>query len=295
LQAVPLAVTNPSAARRGQTRLLNHVTCPMLPTESPGNAVDEASATHVVIIPSFNSGQKLVETVRAARSFWNPVWVVVDGSTDDSPAIVQAMAEADRGLRVIVVPHNRGKGAAVLRGLEEASRVGLTHAITMDADGQHPAEWIPKFFLQSRENPGAMILGKPIFDASAPALRVGGRRISNGWANLETLWSGVGDSLFGMRAYPIKPLLDIMTATKWMRRYDFDAEAAVRLVWAGVRPVNLPTPVRYFRPEEGGVTHFRYGRDNALLTCMHARLFLEFLVRLPVLIYRRLKASGHRQ
>jgi flavin-dependent dehydrogenase len=265
----------------------------MLPTESCRVPVEEASATHVVIIPSFNSGQKLVETVQAARLHWNPVWVVVDGSTDGSPAIIQAMAQADRGLRVIVVPQNRGKGAAVLRGLEEASSAGFTHAITMDADGQHPAEWIPKFFRQSRDHPGAMILGKPIFDASAPALRVGGRRISNGWANLETLWSGVGDSLFGMRAYPIKPLLDIMTATRWMRRYDFDAEAAVRLVWAGVQPINLPTPVRYFRPEEGGVTHFRYGRDNVLLTGMHARLFIEFLLRMPILIYRRLTMAAN--
>ena len=263
----------------------------MLPTESRGNAGQEASATHVVIIPSFNSGLKLVETVRAARLHWNPVWVVVDGSTDGSADSIKVMAASDRGLRVIVVPRNQGKGAAVLRGLAEAARVGFTHAITMDADGQHPADWIPRFFLQSQEHPGAMILGKPIFDASAPALRVGGRRISNGWANLETLWSGVGDSLFGMRAYPIKPLVAIMTATRWMRRYDFDAEAAVRLVWAGVRPINLPTPVRYFRPEEGGITHFRYGRDNLLLTWMHARLFIEFMVRLPVLIYRRIRNS----
>jgi glycosyltransferase involved in cell wall biosynthesis len=267
----------------------------MLPTESRGIAGQEASATHVVIIPSFNSGLKLVETVRAARLYWNPIWVVVDGSTDGSADSIKVMAASDRGLRVIVVPRNQGKGAAVLRGLAEAARVGFTHAITMDADGQHPADWIPRFVLQSQEHPGAMILGKPIFDASAPALRVGGRRISNGWANLETLWSGVGDSLFGMRAYPIKPLVSIMTATRWMRRYDFDAEAAVRLVWAGVRPINLPTPVRYFRPEEGGVTHFRYGRDNLLLTWMHARLFIEFLLRLPVLIYRRIEDSMQRR
>lgn len=267
----------------------------MLPTESRGIAGQEASATHVVIIPSFNSGLKLVETVRAARLYWNPVWVVVDGSTDGSADSIKVMAASDRGLRVIVVPRNQGKGAAVLRGLAEAARVGFTHAITMDADGQHPADWIPRFVLQSQEHPGAMILGKPIFDASAPALRVGGRRISNGWANLETLWSGVGDSLFGMRVYPIKPLVTIMTGTRWMRRYDFDAEAAVRLVWAGVRPINLPTPVRYFRPEEGGVTHFRYGRDNLLLTWMHARLFIEFLLRLPVLIYRRIADSMQRR
>jgi hypothetical protein len=77
-----------------------------------------------------------------------------------------------------------------------------------------------------------------------------------------------------------------------MRRFDFDPEAAVRLCWRGVRPINLEAPVRYFRADEGGVSHFRYGRDNLLLSWMHARLFSGFLLRLPVLIARRLKRSG---
>jgi hypothetical protein len=157
----------------------------------------------------------------------------------------------------------------------------------MDADGQHPAALIPEFMAASRAAPGAMILGVPVFDASAPALRVRGRRISNWWANLETLWSGIGDSLFGFRVYPIATLERVMSRTPWMRRFDFDVEAAVKLVWAGVRPVNKPAPVRYLRPEEGGVSHFDYVRDNALLTWMHARLLLGFIARLPLLAARR--------
>ncbi|MFN0304295.1 MAG: glycosyltransferase family 2 protein [Burkholderiales bacterium] len=260
----------------------------MSSTELSDNTITAVSTTYVVVIPSYNSGPRLVETVLAARRYWNPVWVVVDGSTDGSETPVIEMSRADDGLHVIRFPKNRGKGSAVLAGLSEASRRGFTHVVTMDADGQHPADRIPSFVAKSLHHPHAMILGTPIFDASAPALRVRGRRISNGWANLETLWCGVGDSLFGMRTYPIKPLLSIMTRTRWMRRYDFDAEAAVRMVWAGTPPVNLPTPVRYFRADEGGVSHFRYGRDNALLTWMHTRLFLEFLLRLPVLVARRL-------
>ncbi len=103
-----------------------------------------------------------------------------------------------------------------------------------------------------------------MFDASAPRVRVIGRRVSNGWANLETLWAGIGDSLYGFRVYPIRPLLAVMEPRRWMRRFDFDVEAAVRLVWRGLAPVNLPAPVRYFRPEEGGVSHFNYVRDNLL-------------------------------
>jgi hypothetical protein len=136
-----------------------------------------------------------------------------------------------------------------------------------------------------------MVLGVPQFDAGAPALRVQGRRLSNWWANLETLWCGIQDSLFGFRVYPLPALLEIMQAQRWMRRFDFDPEAAVRLAWRGVPPLNLPAPVRYLRPEEGGVSHFRYWRDNALLTWMHLRLMLGFLGRLPLLAARRLRAS----
>jgi hypothetical protein len=136
-----------------------------------------------------------------------------------------------------------------------------------------------------------MILGVPVFDAGAPALRVNGRKVSNGWANLETLWIGVGDSLFGFRVYPIAALSRVMHRQRWMRRFDFDPEAVVRMCWAGVKPLNRPAPVRYLTREEGGVSHFKYFRDNALLTWMHTRLFLEFLVRLPVLIVRRVLES----
>ena len=247
-----------------------------------------ASSTHLVLIPSYNPGVKVDETVRQARHFWSPVWVVVDGSTDGSLERLRAMAAADPGLRVIALPENRGKGSAVLEGLRAAAAEGFTHVLTMDSDGQHPADRIPAFMAESARHPGAMILGKPVFDAAAPALRVKGREISNWWANLETLWMGIGDSLFGFRVYPIAPLAQIMGRQRWMRRFDFDPEAVVRLAWAGVRPINLPAPVRYFRADEGGVSHFRYFRDNRLLTWMHTRLFIGFVLRLPVLIARRL-------
>jgi len=251
----------------------------------------ETSTTHLVLIPSYNPGPKVLATVRAARAQWTPVWVVVDGSTDGSAAQLQALAAEDAGLRLIVLPANRGKGAAVLEGIAQAAAAGFTHALTMDSDGQHPAELIPAFMAASQAQPAAMVLGKPVFAADAPALRVNGRKVSNGWANLETLWMGIGDSLYGFRVYPIAPLQNIMRRNRFMRRFDFDPEAVVRLCWAGVRPLNIDAPVRYFRADEGGVSHFRYLRDNTLLTWMHTRLFLGFLVRLPVLLWRRLQSS----
>ena len=248
-----------------------------------------ASLTHLVLIPSYNPGARVIDTVRAARRQWNPVWIVVDGSTDDSPRQLQAMAATDNGLHVIVLPENRGKGAAVLEGITDAAAAGYTHVLTMDSDGQHPAHLIPAFMEASRGDPAAMVLGKPVFAADAPALRVNGRKVSNGWANLETLWMGISDSLYGFRVYPIAPLKHVMDANRWMRRFDFDPEAVVRLCWAGVRPVNIAAPVRYFRADEGGVSHFRYLRDNTLLTWMHTRLFLGFLLRLPLLVLRKLR------
>ena len=247
------------------------------------------SATHLVLIPSYNPGEKVFETVRAARERWAPVWVVVDGSTDGTAARLLALAAHDPGLEVFVHERNRGKGAALLSGFTEALARGYTHALTLDSDGQHPGECIGAFMQASLGAPGAMVLGVPRFDASAPRIRVLGRRISNGWARLETLGAGIGDSLFGMRVYPLAPLVAEMRRRRGMRRFDFDVEAAVRLSWRGVPALNLPAPVRYFSAAEGGVSHFRYGRDNALLTAMHVRLFFGFLVRLPRLITRRLR------
>jgi glycosyltransferase involved in cell wall biosynthesis len=249
------------------------------------------SRTHLVVIPSYNPGPRVYETVRAARAEWSPVWVVVDGSDDGTRAGLERMARDDAGLRVLALAANRGKGAAVLHALRQAAAEGYSHVLTMDADGQHPAASIPEFMQASARAPEAMVLGVPQFDASAPALRVKGRRISNWWANLETLWCGIHDSLFGFRVYPVRALLEVMQAQRWMRRFDFDPEAAVRLAWRGVPPLNLPAPVRYLRPEEGGVSHFRYWRDNALLTWMHLRLMIGFLGRLPLLVARRLRAS----
>jgi hypothetical protein len=157
----------------------------------------------------------------------------------------------------------------------------------MDSDGQHPAQCIAAFMAASCAAPEAMILGAPVFDASAPRIRLRGRRIANWFTNLETLWAGVADTLFGFRVYPIAPLVAVMRRTRWMRHFDFDAEAVVRLSWRGVPVRNLPAPCRYFTAAQGGVSHFHYWRDNVLLTWMYTRLFLGFLARLPLLIARR--------
>ena len=251
----------------------------------------ELSPTHLVLIPSYNPGAKVYETVRGALRHWAPVWVVVDGSDDGTAEGLERLAGEEPNLRVLRLPRNSGKGAAVLHGAAAALAEGFTHALTMDSDGQHPAASIPEFMARSAAQPGGLVLGVPVFDASAPSIRVKGRRLSNWWANVETVGAGIGDSLYGVRVYPLADLAAVMRANRWMRRFDFDPEIAVRLVWRGLVPVNVAAPVRYLTPEEGGVSHFNYVRDNVLLTWMHARLMAEFVLRLPWLLWR--SAAGN--
>lgn len=231
-----------------------------------------ASTTHLVLLPSYNTGARLRAVIEDVLAHWRPVLVVIDGSTDGSERALQELAEGERGLHVLVLPENRGKGAAVLAGAAWARERGFTHAVTMDADGQHVAEKVSEFVEISRANPDALILGRPVFPPNIPKERLHGRKISVALVRVAIAGGGIDDPLFGFRVYPLGPLLEVLGSRRTARRYDFDAEAAVRLCWAGVRPLNVPAPVRYFSREEGGVSHFHYVRDNLTLARMHTRL-----------------------
>lgn len=246
------------------------------------------SATHVVLLPTFNTGPRLREVVAEVLRHWRAVLVVVDGSTDGSEQVLAELARADPALHVLVQPRNAGKGAAVLAGAQWAGARGFTHALVMDADGQHPAASITEFMAASQARPEVLVLGRPIFPANIPVERLHGRKLSVGLVHFELLGRSVADPLFGFRVYPIAPLLAVLGPRRGGRRYDFDTEAAVRLVWAGVPPLNLAAPVKYFSRAEGGVSHFHYLRDNATLVGMHTRLILELLFwRWPALLRHR--------
>ncbi|WP_428490351.1 glycosyltransferase family 2 protein [Rhodopila sp.] len=237
------------------------------------------SDSHLVVIPSFNSGRILADTVVAARACWAPVWVVIDGSSDGSDQAVDAMARTDPALRVLRLPRNQGKGAAVRHGLIAAQAAGFSHALIMDADGQHPADRIGAFMATSATAPRAVVMGRPAFGSDAPWIRVVSRRLSNASAALLT-WRRVGDTLFGFRVYPIDALLGVMRTSRGMDRFDFDPEAIVRLAWEATPLIHLPTRVRYPSKGDGGVSHFNYLRDNLLLTRMYLRLIDAAIKRL---------------
>lgn len=226
----------------------------------------------LVVIPSFDTGTRLAATVRDALAAWPTVWVVIDGSRDGSERALATMKQP--GLRAFHLAVNQGKGGAIRHALVAAVAEGFTHVLTLDADGQHLATDIPVMMGIATRSPEAMVLGTPIFDSSAPRERVFFRRISNVLANL-CAGGCIGDALYGMRVYPIAPLMAAFDSTRFMRRYDFDAEAAIRLFRAGVPAINMPTPVRYFAKDDGGISHFSYLRDNLRLGFMFTRLLLR--------------------
>jgi glycosyltransferase involved in cell wall biosynthesis len=239
----------------------------------------------LVIIPSYNTGPALATTVGEVFRHWKgPVWVVIDGSDDGSDAILEGAFGSNDHLRILRRQHNSGKGASVLLAADRALGENFTHACVFDSDGQHCAADIERMLTLSDENGSTFTAGVPVFGSEAPVERVKGRRVGNTFARIETLGRGPLDSLYGMRVYPLKALVRVMSASFGGKRYDFDTEASVRLTWSGIRPIDFKTPVKYLTKEQGGVSHFKYLRDNVLLTAMHIRLLSQMIFRIPKLI-----------
>ena len=228
-----------------------------------------------VLIPTYDNPMTIDRVARAVHGHWPHVLIVDDGSGAEAAARIDALA-----LEGIAKVHRRarngGKGAAVKDGLRAALAHGYTHALQVDADGQHALEDIPRFLAAARERPEHLVLGQPRFDASIPAARLYGRRISVFWAAVETLGDRVGDPLCGFRVYPIEPAI---AAKARGDRMDFDPEIIVRMVWAGVPVTKLETAVRYVAASDGGVSHFQGVRDNVRISLAHTRLVTELIVR----------------
>ena len=228
------------------------------------------------VVPTFDNPRTIGPVVEAlAREL--PVVVVDDGSCKASQDVLDDLVF--RGVaRVRRHDRNRGKGAAVKTGLNAARDLGYSHALQVDADGQHDLGDVPRFLAAARAAPGSLILGQPVFDASVPAARLRGRKVSIFWTTLETGGrSIIADPLCGFRVYPVEQALRVGARGD---RMEFDPEIAVRMVWDGTPVVNLATRVRYLSPEDGGVSHFRMFRDNVRISWGHTRMCSLAIVRL---------------
>jgi glycosyltransferase involved in cell wall biosynthesis len=225
------------------------------------------------VIPTFNNPVTIAGVVADVRRHLDDVLIVDDGSHDEGRRALDELA--GKGVaRVLRRERNGGKGAAVKTGLRAAHELGFSHALQIDADGQHDTADIPKFLARAAERPQAAVLGHPVYDETMPR----GRRAAHGLTNfmvfLQTGGRVIVDPQCGFRVYPIAPALEVAARGD---RMSFDIEIAVRLVWAGIPIVNVPTGVRYLSRADGGTSHFRPVRDNVAITLLHTRLLFASL------------------
>ncbi len=235
-----------------------------------------------IVIPVYEHAEPLWNVLDRLRPLETPCIVIDDGSGKACRLALEKLA-AQRSAQVTLdrLPVNAGKGAAVKAGLRLAARLGFSHALQVDADGQHDLKALPGLLAAAEREPGAVICGAPDFDASVPAARLYGRRLTNFWIKVNTLSTAIPDGMCGLRVYPLAATLAVLDAGRTGNRMDFDPEVLVRLKWAGLVLRFLPVTVNY---PEGGVSHFRLGLDNTLISWMHTRLFFGMLRRIVPLL-----------
>jgi glycosyltransferase involved in cell wall biosynthesis len=237
-----------------------------------------------VVIPVYNHERAICAVVQGVLEQKLPCILVDDGSAPVCAYVLDELAAAAPG-RITLLRHvqNRGKGGAVLTAIRYAARAGFSHAVQIDADGQHRVGDIRRFLEQAAAQPQALVVGCPQYDVTVPSLRVCARYLTHVWVSINTLSRQIKDSMCGFRVYPLPAILALDRTHKLGERMNFDIEALVRLYWAGLKIINLPTPVKY--PSDG-ISHFRGWLDNFLISRLHARLFFGMLVRAPKLIAR---------
>lgn len=235
-----------------------------------------SSVNACVLIPIFDHGDTIGAVLDGLAPLGLPCLVVNDGSGPATSATLSRLAATRSWLHVEHLAVNRGRGAALRHGYRVASARGFSHAVQLDADGQHDPAEVVGLLRAAERNPEALVLGDPRFDASAPRSRLYGRRLSQ-----LIVWGFTGsfavhDPLCGFRCFPLAPTLAVLERHRFGDRMDFDPEIVVRLAWAGVPIVNVPVRVRYFA---GGRSHFRLVRDNVRITATYGRLLLARLGR----------------
>jgi glycosyltransferase involved in cell wall biosynthesis len=241
-----------------------------LPTSdhAPPELVATSAFRCAVLVPTYNNPITVRKVVEAARKHVDNVIVVDDGSSSEGRRACEEIAAAGLA-HVHHRERNGGKGAAVKTGFAVARELGFTHALQVDADGQHDLQAIPEFLAVGRRDPAAVLLGCPRYDDSAPRHRVVARKITRFWVDLEVGKGVIEDTMIGFRLYPLDIVQHVRIAGD---RMDFDVEIAVRLAWIGARIVNMPVGVRYLDEAEGGVSHFQVFWDNVRFTWMHSKL-----------------------
>ena len=238
-----------------------------------------------IIVPVYNHHTFIDATVQKLLPFGYDIFLIDDGSVSECHLVLQKIAEHHQNAHLIALPNNKGKGAAVMEGFKAAFDQGYTHALQIDADGQHNINDIPKFIEYSRAHPDTLVSGRPLYDKSVPKARLYGRYLTHFWVWVETLSFDIKDSMCGFRIYPLSETCALMHKRTIRPRMDFDIDIMVRLYWENTPIHFIQTRVIY---PENGISHFDTLRDNWRITKLHTGLFFGMLPRIPQLIKRRL-------
>ncbi|ODP32539.1 glycosyltransferase [Pandoraea sp. ISTKB] len=240
-----------------------------------------------VLIPVYNHPMHIRRIVDTLVAKGIPVLLIDDGSDAPTRAVLEAILVTHAGAVTLErLPQNLGKGGAVTHGLLRAHALGYTHALQVDADGQHDLADVPVFLDAALAYPDAVICGTPLYDASVPKGRLYGRYITHFWVWVETLSFDIVDSMCGFRVYPLKATSAVLSRHRPPARMAFDTDILVRLHWRGVAIHNMRTRVVY---PENGISHFKMVGDNIGISLMHTRLVLGMIPRAPALIWRKLR------
>jgi acyl-CoA synthetase (AMP-forming)/AMP-acid ligase II/glycosyltransferase involved in cell wall biosynthesis len=251
-----------------------------------GSMNPPSNISFCAVIPVYNHGSTTGTAVDRLVKQGLPVFLVDDGSDAATKKQLTEIVKRVPDCTLFTLPKNLGKGGAVAHGLTKAYQAGFSHALQVDADGQHDLEQIGRFIGQARKLPEALIAAKPVFDEAIPKGRKIGRKITNFWVTIETLSRDIPDAMCGFRVYPLQPCYRLLTAKRLTLRMEFDIEILVRLHWRGIRMQFLP--LRVFYPT-GGTSHFRMLKDNLAISRLHTILFMGMLLRFPMLLLRKIK------
>ena len=225
----------------------------------------------------YNNPKTIGKVVAGLQHHIKNIIIADDGSNAETRAIIDQLAAHDpEHIHVQHLPINRGKGAAVKAGLQRALELGFSHALQVDADGQHDLGDVPQFLARMRATPDALILGAPVFGDDIPAICKYGRKLTTLMIALEAGTLKLPDAMCGFRIYPVVPTCALFTLCA---RMCFDPEIMIRAHWAGIPVQAVPTRVRYLSAGEGGVSHFRGVHDNVLNVGLHTTLVLQAPLR----------------
>jgi glycosyltransferase involved in cell wall biosynthesis len=239
-----------------------------------------------LIIPVYNHEIPLVDIVSHLAAYQLPCLLIDDGSCESCAKTIRQLAEQYAWVQSVRLEVNCGKGGAVKTGLRWAHTQGYSHAIQIDADGQHDLTDLERFISVARQQPDAAVIGQPLFDHSIPKIRLYARYLTHIWVYINTLSLQISDAMCGYRVYPVAACIQLMQHRRLEERMAFDVEILVRLYWQGVRIVSIPTHVSY--PKDG-ISHFRSWEDNWRISLTHARLFCGMLLRFPALLIRHFR------